>query len=85
MFLLRVANGAIKPPMQRSTTARKDAIRLECSQPLPRGAMLLPLVVGESGPRSRRSRSRGGVDRFAVRANGDKLVHEFGISNHRID
>jgi hypothetical protein len=81
MFLLRVANGAIKTPTQRSTPVRQDASRIKCSQPLSGGAMLLPLVVGESGRRSQRSRSVGGVDRFAVRANGNKLVHEFGVGN----
>ncbi len=25
------------------------------------------------------------MDRFAIRANGDKLVHEFCVGDHRID
>jgi hypothetical protein len=85
MFLLRVANGAIKPPTQRSMPAKQDANRLKCSQPLPGGAMLLSLAVGESGRRSRRSRSGGGVDRFAVCTNSDKLIHEFGVGDHKIN
>ncbi len=85
MFFLRVAKGAVEPPTKRAAPTSQDAGGIVCHQPLPGGAMLLTFAVGESCRCSRRSRSGGGVDQFAICANGDKPVYEFCVGNHRID
>jgi hypothetical protein len=85
MFYLRVAKGAVEPPTKRAMPTSEDAGGIVCRQPLPRGAMLLTFVVGESRRCSQRLRSGGGVDRFAICADGNKLIHEFHVGNHRID
>ncbi len=47
--------------------------------------MLLTLPVGESSRCSRRARKGVGGGRFAIRTDGNKLVHEFSVGNNRVD